>query len=129
METTMRARWATPALSLAMGLAFLVASAIGGQAGTGLAMLAVMVVYSAVLLAFGRRSDTMGVLAGQPVDERLEKIGLHATAVAGIAAILVALAGFLWAIANGQSGTDFALVVASAGIAYLAAAVWFRWRG
>ncbi len=129
MATTMRARWTTAALALVIGVLFLVASAIGGQPGTGVAMLVVMVVYGALLLAFGGRSDTMGVLAGRPVDERLERIGLHATAVSGIAAIIVALAGFLWAISRGESGTDFAVVAASAGIAYLAAIVWFRWRG
>jgi hypothetical protein len=125
----MDARWTTPAIGLVMGVLLLAASAIGGQPGTGLAMLAVMVVYSGILLAFGRRSETVGVLSGQPLDERLARMGVHATAVSGIAAILVALAGFLWATAHGESGNDFAIVVASAGIAYLGALLWFRWRG
>ena len=41
---------------------------------------------------------------------------------------MVAIVGFLWAIAHGQSGNDFAVVAGAAGIGYLAAILWFRWR-
>ena len=129
METTMGARWGMPAFGLLMGVLLFVASAIGGQPGIGLAMFAVMAIYSAVLLVFGGRSETIGVLGGRPVDERLASFNILATAVAGIAAIVVAIGGFIWAIAHGQSGSDFAIVAAAAGIAYIAAVLWFRWRG
>jgi hypothetical protein len=105
------------------------ASAIGGQPVLGLGMLAVMVLYSAVLVAFGGRSETIGVLGGRPADERLAAFNILATAVAGTVAIAAAIGGFLWAIAQGQSGNDFAVVAAAAGIAYLGALLWFRWRG
>jgi hypothetical protein len=118
-----------PAFGLFMGALLFGASAVGGQPGLGLGMFAVMVVYSAVLVVFGGRSETVGVLRGQPADERLAAFNLAATAVAGLAAILVALAGFLWQIAHGQSGSDFALVASAAGIGYLVALLWFRWRG
>ena len=129
METTMGARWATPAVGLLLGLLLLTASVVGGQPTVGLGMFAVMVLYSAVLLLFGGRSETIGVLGGRPVDERLASFSILATAVAGTAAILVTIGGFLWAIAHGQSGSDFALVGAVFGLAYLGALLWFRWRG
>ena len=129
METTMRARWGMPAFGIGMGAVLFAASALGGQPGIGLGMFAVMALYSAVLLAFGGRSDMVGLLGGRAADERLASFNILATAVAGTAAILVALGGFLWAIAHGQSGNDFALVAAVAGIAYLVALLWFRWRG
>ncbi len=129
METTMGARLATPAVGVVLGLLLLAASALGGQPGLGLGMFAVMALYSAVLLVFGGRSDMVGLLGGRAAAERLASFNILATAVAGTAAILVAIGGFLWAIAHGQSGSDFALVAASAGIAYLAALLWFRWRG
>jgi hypothetical protein len=128
METTMRANWAMPAFGLVVGVLFFAASAIGGQPLVGIGMFAVMAIYSVVLVAFGGRSETVGVLRGQPADERLAGFNLAATAVAGLAAILVALGGFLWQIAQGQSGTDYALV-AAAGVGYLVALMWFRWRG
>jgi hypothetical protein len=68
------------------------------------------------------------VLGGRPVDERLAGFDLLATAVAGTVAIVVAIVGFLWSIARGESGNDFAIVAAAAGIGYLAAILWLRWR-
>ena len=125
----MKAKWGMPAFGLAMGALLFAASAVGGQPGLGLGMFAVMALYSGVLLVFGGRSETVGVLGGRPVDERLASFNILATAVAGVAAIVVALGGFLWAIAHGQSGNDFAVVAAAAGIAYIAALLWFRLRG
>lgn len=129
METTMSARWRVPAFGLLMGILLFAASAIGGQPALGLGMFAIMAAYSGIILAFGERSETIGLLGGRPVDERLAGFDLLATAVAGTVAVVVAIGGFLWAIAHGQSGDDFALVAASAGIAYLVAVLWFRSRG
>jgi hypothetical protein len=129
MRTTMSARWTTPAISLLLGLLFLAGSAIGGDPAGGLAMLGVMVVYALLLLAFGGRSETVGILTGRPADERLAAFSLHATAAAGVAALLVALGGFLWSMARGESGDDFALVAASGGVVYLGTLLWLRWRG
>jgi hypothetical protein len=129
METTMGARWGMPAFGLLIGVLLFAASAVGGQPGVGLGMFAIMAIYSLILVVFGDRSETVGVLRGQPADERLAGFNQAATAIAGLAAILVALAGFLWQIAHGQSGSDFALVAAAGGIGYLGALLWFRWRG
>ena len=129
METTMSARWGMPAFGVLMGVAMLAASAIGGQPALGLGMLAVMTLHSAFLVVVGDRSETAALLRGQPADERLSQFDVLATAVAGFVAIVVAIGGFLWEIAHGRSGSDFALVAAAAGIAYLAALLWFRWRG
>lgn len=128
MRTTMNTRWGMPAVGLFLGVLLFAASTIGGQPVLGLGMFAVMAIYSLVLVAFGGRSEIVGVLRGQPVDERLAGFNLVATAVAGLAAILVALGGFVWQIAHGQTGTDFAVVAAVAGIGYLVALVWLRWR-
>jgi hypothetical protein len=118
-----------PAFGIFLGVLLFLASAIGGQPGLGLGMFAVMAIYSAVLVVFGGRSETIAVLGGRPADERLASFNILATAVAGTVAIIVAIVGFLWSIAHGQSGNDFAVVAAAAGIAYLGAIAWFRWRG
>lgn len=128
METTMSARWGMPAFGLLMGAAMFAASAIGGQPALGLGMFAVMALYCAVLVVLGGRSETIAVLRGQPADERLSRFDVLATAVAGFVAVIVAIGGFLWQIARGQGGSDFALVAAAAGIAYLASLLWFRWH-
>jgi hypothetical protein len=124
----MGAKWGVPAFALLLGAVFFAASAFGGQPLVGIGMFAVMAIYSVVLVAFGGRSEVIGVLRGQPVDERLAGFSLVATAVAGIAAILVALGGFLWQLASGESGTEFALVAIAAGVGYLVALGWLRQR-
>jgi hypothetical protein len=129
METTMRSRWAMPAFGLLLGVLFFAASAIGGDSRAGLVMFAVMAVYSAVIAVFGGRIETLGILGGRPVDERLATFDIQATAVAGTVALVIAIVGFLWSIAIGRSGQDFALVTAAGGIAYIAALLWFRRRG
>ena len=128
METTMSARWGMPAFGVLMGVAMLAASAIGGQPALGLGMLSVMTLYSAFLVVVGDRSETAALLRGQPADERLSRFDVLATAVAGFVAIVVAIGGFLWEIAHGRSGSDFAMVAAAAGIAYLVSLLWLRWR-
>jgi multisubunit Na+/H+ antiporter MnhF subunit len=128
METTMGARWGTPALGLLLGGAMFVAATIGGEPELGLAMFAVMVAYTFLLVGLSGRSEVVAVLRGRPADERLAGFNVHATAVAGTVALVVALGGFLWEIAQGQSGNDFAIVVMAGALAYLASLVWFRWR-
>ena len=124
----MNGRWTVPGVGIVLGLLLFAASAAGGQPALGLGMLAVMAVYSGLLIALGGRSETIAVLGGRPADERLASFNLVATAVAGVAAIIVAIGGFLWSIAHGESGMDFASVAAVAGIAYVAALLWLRWR-
>lgn len=128
-ETVMSSRLAVPLTGVAIGLAMFAASAAGGNAGLGLGMLAIMVGYVALVVAFGGRSETVAILLGEPADERLAAFSLTATAMAGLAAIVVALAGFLWEIAHGRDGTSFAIVDAVAGIAYLGSLAWLRRRG
>jgi len=117
-----------PAFGLLVGFALLVASALGGQPVLGLGMFAIMAIYSAVLVVFGGRSDTIGVLGGRPVDERLASFDILATAVAGTVAIIVAIVGFAWSIARGESGNDYAVVAVAGGIAYIVALLWLRRR-
>jgi hypothetical protein len=129
MQTQQQSKWGMPIFSLVMGLLLFAASALGGQALIGLGMFAVMVTFSAFLLIFSGRSETVAILNNQPIDERLNAINLSATAVAGFVAVTAALIGFLWSIAQGRDGYEFASVAISAGLAYLAALLWFRLRG
>lgn len=124
----MGARWMVPGVTLVLGAATWAAFAVGGQPMVGLGAFGVMAGYAVLLVLFGGRSETMGVLRGTPSDERLASFNLAATAAAGTVAIVVALAGFLWQVAHGESATEFVLVGAAAGISYVAALLWFRWR-
>lgn len=128
METTMAARWVVPGVTLILGMATGAAFALGGQPMVGVGAFALMAAYAVLLVLFGARNETVGVLRGTPTDERLASFNLAATAAAGTVAIVVALVGFLWQVAHGESAAEFVLVGASAGASYLAALLWFRWR-
>jgi hypothetical protein len=134
METAMRenrpfwrSRWWMPLFALALGGAFFAAYAIGGDAGEGAKAFGVMGAV-ALLFFFGGRSETLRGLGGPGRDERWAAIDLRATAFSGLVALLAALGGFLWEIANGDDGSPYGQICAVAGIAYVVAVAFLRWR-
>jgi hypothetical protein len=65
--------------------------------------------------------------AGRHADERWRSIDLQATAFGGLVLVTAVIGAFLWEITHGRSGNPSPLG-AIAGIAYLVALVWLRWR-
>lgn len=66
--------------------------------------------------------------AGRCRCSRWRSIDLRATALAGLAVITTVIVALLWEIAHGRSGQPFTLLGAIAGITYLLAMAWLRWR-
>jgi len=129
MEIDMSGRWGVPATGIVLGVLLFGGAAVGGQPTLGAGMFAVMAIYTFLVIAFRGRNETVGILGGVPADERLAAFNVTATAIAGLVAILVSIGGFLVAIAQGRDGNEYAVVAASAGLAYLAALAWLQWRG
>jgi hypothetical protein len=120
--------WGLPLFSLAMGGVMWAASWAGGHPLAGLFMFGVMASLGAVFV-IGRRSETLRMMAaGRRADERWRSIDLQATALAGLVLITAVLAGFVWEIAHGRTGNPYGLLGAIAGVAYLLALIWLRWR-
>ncbi|MPZ97112.1 MAG: hypothetical protein GEU96_19920 [Propionibacteriales bacterium] len=88
---TTRNRWATPAVALVIGLAYLVAGWLGDNLSFGLGGLAIMVGFAAVLLLTSRRSETVAGLLDRR-DERINAIDLRPTNVAGLTYIAAIVA-------------------------------------
>jgi hypothetical protein len=120
--------WSTPVVGLLIGLIYLVGYWIGGHPGQGLFGLAVMVTFSVALLLVGRRSETVRGLLDHR-DERIAGIDLRASAFTALAMIVAVLAGFVGAIARGDSGWPYDMIGAVGGLAYLAGVIYFRIRG
>ena len=124
-----RSKWYLPAFSLVIGLVMLAVSWLGGHLGQGLISLAVLAGFGLVILLAGRRSETIRGLSGEGRDERFAQIDLKATAVSGLVVIVALIVAWLVATARGQSGDPYGWLLAIAGLAYLLAVGWFRWRG
>ena len=132
METHMtrhfwRSKWWMPGFSLFLGALILGAFWIGGDPWEGLWGFLVMAALGALFL-FGSRSETLRGLGGPGRDERWAMIDLSATAFAGFVLIGAIIGMWLYEIANGRDGNPYALLGAVAGVAYIAAVVWGRFR-
>ena len=123
-----RSKWFQPLFAVGLGLVFLTAMWMGGDARGGVYALAVMVAFGGLIL-FGGRSETVRGLRGDGRDERFRQIDLAATAIAGMVLITVIIGAFLVEVARGHDGSPFAALGAVAGLAYLVAVVALRVRG
>lgn len=127
MSTKRLHEYSVPTLGLGLGLIGLVAGIIGGQWPLGLLVFGVMTLYVVALLA-GDRFAVTRVLAGRPADEREQSFDLRATAFAGAVVITCIIAGFFYEFARGRDGAPFVWLGAVAGLSYLLAVIWLRWR-
>ena len=123
-----RSKWFLPAFSLVLGLVMLAVSWLGGSLSEGLISLAVLAAFGLIILLSGR-SETVRGLRGDGRDERFAQIDLQATALSGLAVIVALIVAWLVATARGQSGSPYGWLLAIAGLTYLLAVAWFRWRG
>lgn len=126
-KTTIR-YWATPILSVFIGIVYLVGFSIGGKPGQGMFGLALMVAFGAALALLGRRSETVRGLLDHR-DERIAGIDLRATAVTASAMIAAVLVGFVVDIARGGSGWPYDMIGAVGGLTYVLTVGYLRLRG
>ena len=110
---------------LVIGLAELMGGAPPGQA---LVSTAIPAAYAALVTLVGRRSETVSVLAGRPVDERWEHINMEATAWSlGVSAIVV-LGAFVVADASGRDWLPYAFMASVMAASYVGALAILRLR-
>lgn len=120
-------RWATPAVAVLIGVAYLVAGALGGDRTFALAGFAIMVVLAVALLVLGRFSETVAGLLDRR-DERINAIDAQATVIAGMSVITAVIVGFVVEVSRGQDGAPYSMLGAVGGVAYVGALVVFRFR-
>ena len=128
MTTAMRRSpvlWVGVVIGLVIGAAELA----GGGTVLGAAIsTAIPIGYAVVVTLLARRSETAGVLAGRPVDERWQHINLEASTWAfGVSAIVV-LAAFVMAQATGGEWLPYAFIGAVMALAYVGSLVLIRFR-
>lgn len=119
---------AVPLIGVALGVAMFLVSWLAADApGIGLAMLAIMLAYAAVM-RFGQRFESVQVLSWEPpLDERHALIQQRALTLSYYAVIGVALIGLFWEIARGAPGA-FTLICFVGGTTHLLSTVVLRRR-
>ncbi len=120
-------RWATIALGVGMGFAYLVAGWLGDNLAFGLFGLALMLLSTVAFLVLSRFSETAAGLLDRR-DERINSIDGQATAIAGLTVITAVIVGFVVDIAKGGDGSPYAALGAIGGLAYLGAIIYLRIR-
>lgn len=118
---------------LAFGTLIAVVFAAAELAGGGSALragvsAAVILAWAVLVTILGRRSETMSVLAGRPVDERWEHINLEASAYALGVTGLVSLGAFVIADASGGDWQPYAFIASVIAVSYLGSLVVVRAR-
>jgi hypothetical protein len=127
-QSATKTRWLIPATCLVFGGLVLLAGWLGGQLVSGVIGLAVMVAFGLFVSVAGR-SETIRGLRGDGRDERFAQIDLRATAVSGLVLITAVIVAFLVEVARGHSGAPYTWLGALAGLAYVLAVAYLRWRG
>ncbi len=122
-----RSRWFLPVVALALGAAMLAAMWVGGNLREGIYSFAIMAAL-ALLFLLGGRSETIRGLRGDGRDERFASLDMRATAFAGNVLIAAVIIAFLVEMARGEDGKPYSWLGAIAGVAYLAALAFLRWR-
>jgi hypothetical protein len=123
-----RSKWFLPLFSLGLGGVVLLASWLGGDLGAGVYGLVILAAFGLVVLLLTGRSETIrGLTVGR--DERFAQIDLRATAVTGVVLTFTVIVAWLVEIARGHSGSPYSWLGAIAGLAYILAVGFFRWRG
>jgi hypothetical protein len=103
-------------VGLALGAAELVGSGEGWRA---IVSGGIPIVYGAVVTLVGRRSDSLSVLAGRPVDERAAHVSEEALTWAfGLTAIAV-VAAVAWQIATRGDWAPYAAIAVVMAVAYM----------
>jgi hypothetical protein len=124
-----RSKWFLPLFAVALGVIMGAAQWIGGHPGDGAVSLGIMVVFGALILVGGSRSETIRGLRGDGRDERFRQIDVTATAIAGTTVIVAIIIAFVIEVARGHNGQPFTWLGTIAGVSYLAAVIALRIRG
>lgn len=102
--------WLAPVVVAAVAVPTFVAFWIGGRPELGAVWAGVNVAF-ALVIALGRRSDTIRLLSGTDEDERARLLDYKATSAMGIV-LVVALAGLFFAAAvRGETGLVYGVLL------------------
>jgi uncharacterized membrane protein len=120
-------RWVVTGTAVLIGVVYMVAGLLARDTETALFGFVLMVAVGVGFVLLARRSEIVAGLRDRR-DERINSIDRSATLFAGLVLICSVLVMFVVEVARGQDGSPYAAMGAIAGVAYLAALVFLRFR-
>jgi hypothetical protein len=117
----------TPAVCAVAALAYLAAGLAGDEPAFAWGGFTVMVLFGAGLMLAGRYSETAKALLDRR-DERINALDRDATVITGVLLIVVILAMAIIETARGEDGSPYFALAGFAGLTYVIAFLWLRWR-
>ena len=123
----LRSRWWLPIWTLGLGLVFVIAQLIAGNARSG-AITAALFVGVAALFYAAERSEAFRGIGGAAGDERFRGIESTAMSFAGRVMAVSVFAAMVVELARGNDGTQYSWIVALGTLAYLGSIVWLQRR-
>lgn len=107
------------------GVAYLVIGLMRGEVGQGVVGLAIMLAYGAVLLVWGRRSESIGLLGGAHADERQRMVLMRASAATGQVLVVVIVGAAMVSLAAGWDlARPLSALAAVGGLTFGATVIW-----
>lgn len=119
------ARNGTILLGLVLGLIMFGAATYAGEPGLGMALLAIMLGYAAILWV-GQRNEVIQVLRGEPADERYERMLQVATSFAANVLAVVVVVMFVYEIASDGNPGPYSLMGFVFGVSLIGSLIWQR---
>ena len=114
-----------PLVGIAMGALALGIQVALGDVGKGLAFLAIMVGYTAILW-FGGNAEDATLLRGDGNDERQRAIMMKSHMVTAQVMVWTAVIGAFAEMASGQGYGHFGVMCSVGGAAFIGSTMWFR---
>lgn len=119
--------WITPAIAVVGGVAYLVASILGGHPALGVVLLLMMLAFAAVLVLVAQRSETVRGLMDHS-DERIAGIDLRATALTGVVLSFAVIGGAVLEMERGRSGAPYTWLAVVGAVTYVGSVIVQRVR-
>ncbi|WP_026416760.1 hypothetical protein [Actinomadura oligospora] len=129
MSTERAQRWGAPALGAVAGVVYFVIFMAWGEVWMAVFGLAVMWVYSALLVLGSRRSETVALMRGEVKDERHRQINLRVSSFTLNVLVVVMVGAMIFELARGHDGRPWTWLAAVFALTYGGATAFYSRHG
>lgn len=129
MSTERAQSWGAPVIGVLAGVVYFVIFMVWDELWMAVFGLAVMWIYSALLVFGSRRSETVALMRGEAKDERHRQINLRASSFTLNVMVVVMVGALLYELSRGHSGQPWTWLAAVFALAYGGSTAFYARRG